>query len=321
MKKKKEKEKKKKKKKSPYDDDDDEGDKDEDEQEKMDRINGSDNDDVGCAFPTTRFKGSRINESGYLFPRSRISDEEWAIHENRLRLLKKETPLERIMRLKHHGVQESMKMFEVQTNSKGVKVCSVPVHYGLVHFGLPEFDMRWPGTDLPDDLVILPHVQLWDNDQNKGNLDQKYALQVMCTRIKKRKIGGIVDMGTGTGKTKTALFAAREIGKCTIIECPLKILIKQWEATIYHMFGDKVRVAILRGSKISVKKRIEIQNAHFLIISAQSHAATVNPYGGDMLSRFGFAILDECHTFAAPKRIRAVQRLARVPISWHSREL
>ncbi len=136
---------------------------------------------------------------------------------------------------------------------------------------------------------------------------QKDALKA----LKSNGYRGILSMATGTGKTYTSLFAAKQIteesGPATILVCvPQTTLIDQWEEAIHNVFGfpnvikcafDKaswfskfacaLRTAAGKGSVFAVTTYDSLTNASFQKIIQKAKGNFIY-------------IFDECHKLGTP---------------------
>lgn len=95
-------------------------------------------------------------------------------------------------------------------------------------------------------------IELWDH--------QKEAIEWW----KKNNYRGIFAMATGTGKTFTALRAARLEAdlRLTVIVVPTKILVDQWKAEIQDVFGEETLLLECTGNTDWRKEILSITNVY-----------------------------------------------------------
>ena len=161
----------------------------------------------------------------------------------------------------------------------------------LIHQRVPHHDdVRRYGTLpplRPEEAPLYPH--------------QEAALQAW--RPSKR---GVVEMPTGSGKTRLALEAIRTVGKATLILVPTLALILQWEkilqASLPSVQGqsnaaDRLEVGVLGGGRFAPTALTVSTYA-----SARLHAASLG-------NGFCLAIFDECHHLASEGYLSIAEKL------------
>lgn len=129
----------------------------------------------------------------------------------------------------------------------------------------------------------------------EGREEQEIAINTMLRKLKLNGIGGgILQAGTGTGKTVMALQIAYILGRRTLIFVHKDFLVQQWVSRIKEFFP---------GASIGIIKQKTCQyNNDFVIASIQSNTGDkFKKYPEEMFKAFGTVITDECHRIGSEK--------------------
>ena len=122
-------------------------------------------------------------------------------------------------------------------------------------------------------------------DQKKG-----YDVVINCFSNNKR-LGGILNMPVGTGKTVTALAIVQGLGVKTLVIVHKEFLIRQWKDRI-NQFLPNARIGHIQQDKCDYKDKD--------IVIGMVHSLAGKDYDSKMYSDFGLIISDEVHRLAAP---------------------
>jgi len=156
----------------------------------------------------------------------------------------------------------------------------LPKYYGLQKFGIPERNVIGTG-------VFRPNMEFI------GKLREHQIEQVSAyleTINDPLKMGGIISIGCGGGKTVIAINIA-----CTL---KLKTLFISHKDFLNIQFAERVKI-FSPNSKIGIIKqsKIDIEDKDFVIGSLQSIA--MKDYPQDIFNDFGLVIIDEVHHCSA----------------------
>ena len=165
----------------------------------------------------------------------------------------------------------------------------VPKFYGLQKFGAPTHDALSPGDDTRVDF--------------NGSLrdEQKLAAQQFIDAVNcPTKMGGILSLFCGGGKTVLALYLAAYFKKKTLILVHKEFLLNQWKEEI-RAFLPTATIGLIKQSKVVVADR------DIVIASVQSIA--MRDYPAELFESFGMVIIDECHHMGAEVFSRALPKI------------
>jgi superfamily II DNA or RNA helicase len=156
----------------------------------------------------------------------------------------------------------------------------IPKFYGLQKFGVPSKNKIKDGLDAPT-LIF------------KGSIrkEQEEPAQCFLDAIEDpTKLGGIISLPCGYGKTILALYLSSVIKKKTIVVCHKDFLGNQWRDRI----AEFLPTATIGTLKQNV---IDIDGKDIVIASLQSIA--MKDYDEKIFRDFGFAVFDEAHHLSA----------------------
>lgn len=104
------------------------------------------------------------------------------------------------------------------------------------------------------------------------------------------KLGGIISVGCGFGKTVLGLYLAAQFQVKTIVICHKEFLINQWKERIAQ-YLPLARVGLIKA------KTIDVEDRDIVLASLQSIA--MKEYDASVFEGFGFVIADEAHHLSA----------------------
>ncbi len=115
-----------------------------------------------------------------------------------------------------------------------------------------------------------------------------------------RRMGGIVSLGCGGGKTTIALFIAAALGKRALVVCHKSFLIAQWRERI-EQFLPGARVGLIKAAIV------DVDDKDIVIASLQSLA--MKDYPESLFKKFGLVVVDEVHHSSARVFSQALQKI------------
>lgn len=171
----------------------------------------------------------------------------------------------------------------------------IPKYYGLSTFGAPSQNRLSIGADAPG-LVF------------QGNMREEQRAPVEAFLKAARdpeKMGGIISIQCGGGKTVIGLYLASVFKKRTLIVCHKEFLMNQWRERI-SQFLPKAKVGLIKQSKV------DIHDKDIVIASLQSLA--MRDYDPAIFKTFGFVAYDECHHNGAAVFSKSMQKMT-IPVT------
>lgn len=189
-------------------------------------------------------------------------------------------------------IEELKKQLTVTPNTNNAKPTPFPVYleneeklyipkfYGLQKFGIPSKNKIKEGADATT-LIFKGNIRKEQEAPAKAFLD---AINDPT------KLGGIISLPCGYGKTILALYLASVIKKKTIVVCHKDFLGNQWRDRI----AEFLPTATIGTIKQNV---IDIKDKDIVIASLQSIA--MKNYEEKIFKDFGFAVFDEAHHLSA----------------------
>lgn len=171
----------------------------------------------------------------------------------------------------------------------------MPKCYGLKRFGLPTVSK-------------LEQGQTVANLEFAGSLrpEQQEPVQAFKEAVADPyKMGGIIAVFAGSGKTVMGLYLSCFYKKKTLIVCHKEFLMNQWRERIAQ-YVPKAKVGLIKQNKV------DIEGKDLVIASLQSLA--MRSYEDAIFKQFGMMIVDEVHHTGAEVFSRALHKI-NVPIS------
>lgn len=165
----------------------------------------------------------------------------------------------------------------------------VPRYYGLTNFGIPKICKLTGGADISVNFIgKLRDTQI---EPVKNFLEAAYN---------PLKMGGIISVPCGFGKTIMSLYIACQIKKKTMFVSHKDFLNQQFIDTV-KQFAPDAKIGIIKQNKV------DTENKDFIIASLQSLA--MRDYNSKIFEDIGFVIIDEVHHTGAQVFCRAFKKL------------
>lgn len=157
----------------------------------------------------------------------------------------------------------------------------IPKFYGLDRYGKPDKIFKnYIGENWNTDIQFVG--SLYENQTNPANL-----LITSC----ERDGGGILQLGTGEGKTVTTLYVLSKLRGKTLIIVNKIPLMKQWINEI-QTFLPKARIGVIQG-----QKNVDINNKDIVVAMLQSLARI--DYPDEIFHDIRVTVTDEIHNTAS----------------------
>lgn len=165
----------------------------------------------------------------------------------------------------------------------------VPKAYGLARWGPPETIKIKPGAE-----VILTF-------QGSLRPEQAEPVDAMLRACRDpNKMGGILNVFCGGGKTTMALYIAVVLKRKTLIVVHKDFLLEQWSERIKQFVPD-ASVGTIKAKVIDVKD-------HDIVI-ASLQSLSMKEYDPAVFSDFGTVIIDEVHHTSAEVFSKALRKI------------
>jgi superfamily II DNA or RNA helicase len=211
-------------------------------------------------------------------------------------LLKSEFSLELINKIKDElTVQPNIIMMNNELPNtykiyqESSKKLYVPKYFGLKTFGKPDVNKVKEGLDI--------------NIKFNGELREsqnKPVLNFIKSCNDPLKMGGLINLECGGGKTIISLYLISVLQKKTLIIVHKDFLLKQWKERIEQFLPD-AKVGLIKA------QTIDIEDKDIVIGSLQS--LSMKDYDVYVFNDFGFVIVDECHRIASEIFSRALYKI------------
>jgi superfamily II DNA or RNA helicase len=166
----------------------------------------------------------------------------------------------------------------------------IPKCYGIEKYGFPIDDKLGFGIDCP----------LLDFKGKLRDIQQAPIDAFIDNVITKKKLGGIISVPCGFGKTIMAIYVACYFKKKTLFISHKDFLNEQFINSI-KIFVPDARIGKIKQSKI------DVENKDIVIATLQSLA--IREYDPKIFSDFGLVIIDECHHIASEVFSRAFRKM------------
>ena len=165
----------------------------------------------------------------------------------------------------------------------------IPRYYGFCKFGLPNVSKLTGGSDI--------------NVEFNGKL-REYQLEPVNKFLEAAKnplkMGGIISVPCGFGKTIMGLYIACQLKKKTMFISHKDFLNQQFVDTV-KAFSPNSSIGIIKQNKV------DVENKDFIIASLQS--LSMKDYDINIFNDIGFIIIDEVHHTGAQVFCRAFKKL------------
>ena len=167
----------------------------------------------------------------------------------------------------------------------------LPKFYGLSRYGLPGIDTLSEGDSLSKTEGIF-----------KGALRAEQAAPIRAfldAAHDRTKMGGILSLPCGFGKTVLALHILSVLGKRTLVVVHKDFLLNQWKERISQFLPD-LSVGIIKA------QTVDVIGKDIVIGSLQS--LSMKEYDSHIFDGIGFLIIDECHRVGTEVFSRALHK-------------
>jgi superfamily II DNA or RNA helicase len=176
-----------------------------------------------------------------------------------------------------------------QLYSENDKRIYIPRYYGFQKYGAPSLCKLTGGQDINIDFI----GSLRETQREPIENFLKAAHNPL-------KMGGIISVPCGFGKTIMSLYIACALKKKTMFISHKEFLNQQFIDTI-KQFAPDAKVGIIK------QKKVDIKGKDFIIASLQSLA--MRDYDNDIFDDIGFVIIDEVHHTGAQVFCKAFKKL------------
>lgn len=153
----------------------------------------------------------------------------------------------------------------------------VPKYYGLKRFGPPENNKIAEGQNI--NLEFQGSLRPYQEDAVNSFLNAARD---------NNKMGGIINLYCGGGKTTMTIYIVCKLAKKTLIVCHKDFLLQQWKERI-EQFTSNARIGMLKAKTVDVE--------HNDIVLASLQSLSMKNYDADIFKDFGFVCFDECFTY------------------------
>ena len=154
----------------------------------------------------------------------------------------------------------------------------VPKSYGIKTFGIPK-EIKCNGESI--DVTFVGELR---------NEQQEPVDAILTACYDSNKMGGILNVFCGGGKTTMALYVLSKLARKTVIIVHKDFLLEQWKERI-QQFLPSARIGLVKG------KILDVENKDIVIASLQS--LSMKDYSPDVFKDFGTLIIDEVHHTSA----------------------
>ncbi|GAX84533.1 hypothetical protein CEUSTIGMA_g11954.t1 [Chlamydomonas eustigma] len=166
----------------------------------------------------------------------------------------------------------------------------LPRFYGVQRFGAPNS----PPTHQPLSSEVRFEGKLRD--------EQRVPIDAYLESARDpRRMGGILSLPCGFGKTVAALYIVRELGVKTVVIVHKDFLMDQWRERIAQY---------LPGARVGVIKAKEVDVEDKDVVMASLQSLSMKEYDGDTFRGFGLLIVDECHRVGTEVFSRALLKVS-----------
>lgn len=174
---------------------------------------------------------------------------------------------------------------------QGASRLYVPKFYGLSRFGTTNLKVT-----IPDGDALGDHVR-FKGTLRPEQLQPVKAFQEAADDI--ARMGGILSLPCGCGKTVLALYIISLLRKKTLIVVHKNFLLEQWNKRIEE-FLPGARVGTVKA------KIVDVHDKDVVIASLQS--LSMKSYDSSLFSVFGLFVIDEVHHTGAEVFSKALQK-------------
>lgn len=165
----------------------------------------------------------------------------------------------------------------------------VPKYYGLKKFGNPDANKLPIGQDIN----VIFTGKLRDYQYEPA---QKFIEAAHDTK----RMGGLINVYCGYGKTTLAIYVMCKLKKKTLIVCHKDFLLQQWKERI-EQFAPSARIGLIKAKTIDVKDKD--------VVLASLQSLSMKTYDDEVLADMGFVVIDECHHIGAEVFSQALKKV------------
>lgn len=165
----------------------------------------------------------------------------------------------------------------------------IPKFYGLQKFGIPTSNKMKEGESI--DLSFNGKLRALQEDASTAMIEA-------CEDPK--RMGGLLCLRCGEGKTITAIYLLCRLGRKTMIIIHKEFLLEQWKERIGE-FAPNARIGLIKA------KTIDVENKDIVLASVQS--LSMKEYEPTLFDSFGTLIIDECHHMGSQVFSQALKKL------------
>ncbi len=168
----------------------------------------------------------------------------------------------------------------------------LPKYFGLRRFGAPP----------PAEVTLDPGDPVGAALRFTGSLrdEQRRPLDAFLEAARDpARMGGILSLPCGFGKTVAALYAVAALGVRTLVVVHKDFLLNQWRDRILEFLPD-ASIGIVKAKKLDVEGRD--------IVIASLQSLSMKQYDPDVFKGIGFLIIDECHRVGTEVFSRALHK-------------
>ena len=165
----------------------------------------------------------------------------------------------------------------------------LPKYYALQRFGVPLITKIKDGDDIS--LQFKGTLRSLQEDASRVLLD-------VCRDP--MKMGGLLCLRCGEGKTITAISLICTLAKKTLIIVHKEFLLEQWKERITE-FAPSARIGLIKA------KVIDVEDKDIVLASVQS--LSMKEYDADIFKSFGTLVIDECHHMGSQVFSKALNKV------------
>lgn len=166
----------------------------------------------------------------------------------------------------------------------------IPKYTGLVRYGAPGVSTIDPGDRIEPPLRFEGSLR----DEQRSPIETYLAAARDPCRM-----GGILSLPCGFGKTVAALYIVATLGVRAIVVVHKDFLLNQWRDRIAEFLPD-AKIGIVKA------KTVDVEGKDVVIASLQS--LSMKTYEEDLFKGVGLLIIDECHRVGTEVFSRALHK-------------
>ena len=169
----------------------------------------------------------------------------------------------------------------------------VPKYFGLCRFGEPQRRELRPGDPFPSGTDAVRFAGSLREEQMRPI---ESFLQAAHDPM---RMGGILSLPCGAGKTVIALHLVAVLGRRTLIVVHKDFLLNQWRERIAEF---------LPGASVGLVKAKMVDVAGRDIVIASLQSLSMKDYADDLFAGIGLLVIDECHRVGTEVFSRALAK-------------